>query len=80
MTPQEFFKNDRFADSVGIELTEVKEGYSKAQLTITDIHLNAGNRTQGGVLFTPACKWYRRHSLCGSTRKIYRTQYRILPD
>ena len=54
MTPQEFFKNDRFADSVGIELTEVKEGYSKAQLTITDIHLNAGNRTQGGVLFTLA--------------------------
>lgn len=54
MTPQEFFKNDRFADSVGIELTEVKEGYSKAQLTITDIHLNAGNRTQGGVIFTLA--------------------------
>lgn len=54
MTPQEFFKNDRFADNVGIELTEVKEGYSKAQLTITDIHLNAGNRTQGGVLFTLA--------------------------
>ena len=54
MTPQEFFKNDRFADSVGIELTEVKVGYSKAQLTITDIHLNAGNRTQGGVLFTLA--------------------------
>lgn len=54
MTPQEFFKNDRFADSVGIELTEVKEGYSKAQLKITDAHLNAGNRTQGGVLFTLA--------------------------
>ena len=54
MTPQEFFKNDRFADSVGIELTEVKEGYSKAQLKITDVHLNAGNRTQGGVLFTLA--------------------------
>ena len=54
MTPQEFFKNDRFADSVGIELTEVKEGYAKAQLKITDVHLNAGNRTQGGVLFTLA--------------------------
>lgn len=25
MTPQEFFKNDRFADNVGIELTEVKK-------------------------------------------------------
>ncbi len=54
MTPQEFFKNDRFADSVGIELIEIKEGYSKAQLKITDTHLNAGNRTQGGVLFTLA--------------------------
>ena len=54
MTPQEFFKNDHFAGKVGIELTEVREGYSKAQLTITEIHLNAGRRTQGGVLFTLA--------------------------
>ena len=54
MTLQEFFKNDRFADSVGIELIEVRKGYSKAQLKITDAHLNAGNRTQGGVLFTLA--------------------------
>ena len=54
MTPQEFFKNDRFADNVGIELTEVKKGYSRAQLKITDEHLNAGGRTQGGVLFTLA--------------------------
>lgn len=54
MTPQEFFKNDHFAGKVGIELTEVKEGYSKAQLTITETHLNAGRRTQGGVLFTLA--------------------------
>ncbi|MBM6734149.1 hotdog fold thioesterase [Mediterranea massiliensis] len=54
MTPHEFFKNDHFAGKVGIELTEVKEGYSKAQLTVTDVHLNAGKRTQGGVLFTLA--------------------------
>ena len=54
MTPQEFFKKEHFAGQVGIELTEVKEGYSKAQLTVTDVHLNAGKRTQGGVLFTLA--------------------------
>ena len=33
---------------------KIKEGYSKARLVITDTHLNAGNRTQGGVLFTLA--------------------------
>lgn len=54
MTPQEFFKNDHFAGKVGIRLIEVKEGYSKAQLTVSDMHLNAGRRTQGGVLFTLA--------------------------
>lgn len=54
MTPQEFFKNDRFATNAGIELLEVKPGYSKAQLIITDAHLNAGGRTQGGALFTLA--------------------------
>lgn len=54
MTPQEFFKNDHFAGRVGVELLEVKEGYSKACLTITEEHLNAGHRTQGGALFTLA--------------------------
>ena len=32
----------------------VKEGYGKARLVITEEHLNAGNRTQGGALFTLA--------------------------
>lgn len=54
MTAQEFFKNDRFADGIGVELLEVKEGYSRACLRITREHLNAGNRTQGGALFTLA--------------------------
>lgn len=54
MTPQEFFKNDHFAGKVGIELVDVKEGYSKARLVVTENHLNAGHRTQGGVLFTLA--------------------------
>lgn len=54
MTAQEFFKNDRFATNAGVELIEIKEGYSKARLVITAEHLNAGGRTQGGVLFTLA--------------------------
>ncbi len=54
MTLQEFFKNDHFAGKVGVELIEVKEGYSKARLVITEEHLNAGHRTQGGALFTLA--------------------------
>lgn len=54
MTPQEFFKKDHFAGRVGVELIEIREGYSKARLTITEEHLNAGHRTQGGALFTLA--------------------------
>lgn len=54
MTPQEFFENDIFAARAGIELIEIKEGYSKAQMVITEEHLNAGKRTQGGAIFTLA--------------------------
>ena len=46
MTPQEFFKKDLFAEQTGVELLEVREGYSKARLVITENHLNAGHRTQ----------------------------------
>ena len=44
MTPQEFFKKDRYAEQTGVELLEVREGYSKARLVITEEHLNAGHR------------------------------------
>lgn len=54
MTPQDFFKKDLFATRAGVELIEVKEGYSKAQMVITEEHLNAGHRTQGGAIFTLA--------------------------
>jgi acyl-CoA thioesterase len=54
MTPNEFFKNDRFATEAGIELIEIKTGYGKAQLTVGPQHLNAGNTTQGGAIFTLA--------------------------
>lgn len=54
MTPQEFFKNDLFAEKTGIVLMEIREGYAKAKLEIKKEHLNAGNRTQGGAIFTLA--------------------------
>lgn len=54
MTIQEFFKDDRFAAAAGIEIVEVSKGYCRTRLTVTAQHLNAGNRTQGGVLFTMA--------------------------
>lgn len=31
MTPQEFFKNDLFAENAGVVLLEVREGYSKGR-------------------------------------------------
>ncbi len=58
MTAQEFFKNDRFATNAGVELIEIKEGYSKARLVITAEHLNAGTRTQGRRSLTlPTWHW-----------------------
>lgn len=54
MTPQEFFRKDRFAAEAGIELIEIKKGYGKARLIIEERHLNAGNTTQGGAIFTLA--------------------------
>lgn len=54
MTPQEFFRNDRFAAEAGVELLEIKKGYGKARLIVAGRHLNAGNTTQGGAIFTLA--------------------------
>lgn len=54
MNAVDFFKNDHFASMTGIELVEIEKGYAKAKLTISEMHLNAGNTTQGGVLFTLA--------------------------
>ncbi|KAA6347714.1 Acyl-coenzyme A thioesterase PaaI [termite gut metagenome] len=54
MISKDFFKNDRFAAESGIELIEIREGYGKAKLEVTTRHLNAGNTTQGGAIFTLA--------------------------
>ena len=53
-TIQEFLKQDKFAGLAGIELTEVGNGYARAQMLITENHLNGGGVCQGGAIFTLA--------------------------
>lgn len=45
---------DRFANGSGARLTEVREGYARAELTVEERHLNAVGVCQGGALFTLA--------------------------
>ena len=47
-------KNDRFAAEAGAQLTEVRPGYARAEMTVTEHHLNGGSVCQGGALFTLA--------------------------
>ena len=51
---KEFFKADRFVANAGVELVEVKSGFAKARMLVTEEHLNAGGVCQGGALFTLA--------------------------
>ena len=54
MTLKEFFKGDRFAVLAGCELLEIRQGYARARMTVTEQHLNGGNFCQGGAIFTLA--------------------------
>ena len=45
---------DRFAQSIGAQLTEVRQGYACAELTIEERHLNGAGVCQGGVIYTLA--------------------------
>jgi len=45
---------DRFAKSIGAQLTEVREGYAKAELDVAENHLNGAGVCQGGVMYTLA--------------------------
>ena len=47
-------QNDCFAVNAGARLVEVREGYARAEMTVTSEHLNAGRVCQGGALFTLA--------------------------
>ncbi len=55
MTLLEFLnENDKFAKSIGAQLTEISEGYAKAQLTVGENHINGAGVCQGGVFYTLA--------------------------
>jgi acyl-CoA thioesterase len=45
---------DRFAASIGAQLTELSEGYARAELTVEERHLNGAGVCQGGVIYTLA--------------------------
>ncbi len=50
----EFFKRDRFAEMIGVELLEARPGYAKGKVDIRSEHLNGFRAVQGGVIFTLA--------------------------
>jgi acyl-CoA thioesterase len=45
---------DHFAEALGIEVLEVKEGYCKVRMRIQKNHTNALGFTHGGVIFSLA--------------------------
>lgn len=47
-------ENDKFAESLGIELIELKEGYARCAMVVTDGMLNAHGSAHGGAIFTLA--------------------------
>ena len=47
---KKFFKNDKFAEYVGIELLEVSEGRAKAKMQIKENHLNSVGIVHGGAV------------------------------
>ncbi len=51
---KDFFLKDRFAVLAGAELMEIRVGYAKARMKVTESHLNGGDVCQGGALFTLA--------------------------
>ncbi|MBO4757566.1 MAG: hotdog fold thioesterase [Bacteroidales bacterium] len=55
MTLKDYLNDgDRFAANNGAKLVEIKDGYAKAEMTVTAGHLNAGGVCQGGAVFTLA--------------------------
>ena len=50
----ELNSNDIFCRDNGIQLTEIREGYAEASMTIDEQKLNANNVVQGGAIFTLA--------------------------
>ena len=50
----EFFKNDKFAASTGVEILSVETGRAVCALEISQGHVNSDGFVQGGAIFTLA--------------------------
>ncbi len=51
---REFFKKDRFAEWVGIELLEASPGFARAKMEIRNHHLNGLDMVHGAAIFSLA--------------------------
>jgi len=51
---KKFFKKDKFANHVGIELLAASEGSARARMEISDHHLNAVGIVHGAAIFALA--------------------------
>ncbi len=47
----EFIRKDRFREVLGVEITEVGQGYARGKMTITPEHLNSAGTVHGGAIF-----------------------------
>ena len=47
-------QGERYASTNGIRLTEVREGFARAEMKVENRHLNAAGVCQGGAYFTLA--------------------------
>jgi acyl-CoA thioesterase len=50
----EMFRKDNFAKGCGIEIVEVRQGFAKCSMKITENHLNGIKLLMGGAAFTLA--------------------------
>jgi acyl-CoA thioesterase len=46
--------NDHFAETLGIQVLEAKDGYAKVSMKVEKIHTNALGFTHGGAIFSLA--------------------------
>jgi acyl-CoA thioesterase len=51
---KEFFKGDKLAEYLGIELIDVSKGKAIAKMVVKDEHLNGISTVHGGAIFTLA--------------------------
>ena len=47
-------KHDSFRDLLGIKVLEIKDGYARMSITITEEHTNLHGFTHGGIIFALA--------------------------